>query len=227
MKEKLSVLGRGIYDLSEAARYAELHPNRVVSWFRPRGHMLDQPVFSSDYAALGMPRMVSFLNLIEILVVGQFRKSDVPLSEIRTAYDILRVDLKTDYPFSHRYLYAHGGKIFAKVVEEMGKTVLYEVVKRQGFSEELMKEHLEHIDYSKTSNLAERWRIARGIVIDPSISFGRPTVEGRATETLVLAKAFSANNEDAGFVGELFGVSRVDVENAVAFEKRFGAKKAA
>ncbi len=189
--------------------------------------MIERPVFASDYAGMGMQKAISFLNLVEILVVGQFRSKGVSLQEIRRAYVLLREDLKTNHPFSHKNLYAHSGKVFARVAEENNSTTLYAVVQRQEFSEEVMRGHLQPIDYNRASLQAERWHIAQGVIIDPCISFGSPVVEGKGTTTLVLAKEYWANDENAGLVANLYDVRPDDVQNAVDFESRFGRRRAA
>lgn len=94
--------------------------------------------------------------------------------------------------------------------------MLSEVVSQQLFFP-MVRERLEKIEYAEDSELATRWQIAKGIVIDPDISFGQPVIHGTGVTTFVAARSYLANDRNADLVGELFGITPNDVLDAVAF----------
>ena len=216
------ILGRGIYTIRDAARYTRLPYQRISRWFRSAEAMQWSPVFMSDYGSIDSENAISFLDLVDVHVAGRFRGRGVSLQKIRKAYNILREDLETEHPFCHRNLYEHGGDIFAKVFDAIGGPMLYEVIKRQGFSQEAMREHLTRIDYADTTLLAERWRIFPGVVIDPCITLGRPVIESTGLATRVLASGYHGNDQDETFVASFYEVTPADVLTAVHFEEKYG-----
>src|SRR5690606_11737994 len=95
------LLGKGVYTVNEASRLTAVSPRRIVSWFSgwDRGA---GPLLRGDYDGLvSGRRLLSFLDLIEVYVVGRLRDRNVTLQSIRKAYAELHRYLKTDHPFSH------------------------------------------------------------------------------------------------------------------------------
>lgn len=141
---------------------------------------------------------------------------------IRAAHTALKVDLQTDHPFAHRSIYTDGRKVFAVAAAHMADPVLTEVVSRQTFFPRV-RERLKPIEYSPSSQLAERWKISPGVVIDPAVAFGQPVVAGTGVATLIVATSYAANRKSAALVEDLFGISEQNVLDAVRFEERHAA----
>lgn len=222
------MLGKGIYILAEISRLTEIHPARVRSWLKQRnngsGH---SPLFSSDYMPADGDYASSFLDLIDVLIAGQFRdKYQVSMSVVKKAHRVLKEELNTDHPFCHSDLHTDGKNIFTLAANKVGDKILSEVVSHQQFFIHVL-EPLSHIDYEDASKLAKRWRIAQGIVVDPSISLGKPVVEGTGTTTHVIANQYYANNQETSLVADLYGISDQDVHNAVSFEDRYWGRQVA
>jgi uncharacterized protein (DUF433 family) len=222
------MLGQGVYTLTEVSRLTDLHPNRVRSWFkqRPDGSGYG-PVFQSDFQPVDGDYAVSFFDLIDVLVAGTFRDQfDVPMQVVRRAHGLLQTRLKTKHPFCHNELYTDGRDIFLCAANQLNEEILSEVVSRQQFFL-YIRERLHHIDYDELTKLARRWKITKGVVIDPLISMGKPTVENAGVTTYVIANQYEANAKDATLVADLYGISQKDVANAVNFEKWFRRRPAA
>ena len=99
-----TILGRGIYDYSEAGRLIGVSGQRIAAWFRGRSSGRG-PVLHGDYAdELPNQRVISFLDLIEASVVSKLRDHGVSLIGIREAYGVLAKDHETSHPFSHEGL---------------------------------------------------------------------------------------------------------------------------
>ncbi len=222
------MLGQGVYTVAEASRLTDLHPNRVRSWFKQRSDGSGcGPVFESDYQPVNGDYAVSFYDLIDVLVAGAFRdRFHVPMQVVRRTHSLLQTQLGTKHPFCHNDLYTDGRTIFLCAANDLHEEVLSEVVSRQQFFLHI-KEKLHHIDYNEITKLARRWKIAKGVVIDPLICMGKPTVENSGVTTYVIANQYEANARDAELVGDLYGISQNDVANAVTFERWYRRRYAA
>jgi len=222
------MIGLGIYTLAEVSRLTEVHPSTVRTWFKGRSDRAGSgAVFRSDYQPIGDDYAVSFLDLIDVLVAGQFRfRYKVPMRVVRRAHELLQDDLNTNHPFCHANLHTDGKRIFRSVADRLGEENLSDVVSRQQFFLHI-KEKLDHIDYSEITKLAHRWRIANGIVVDPSICMGKPIVEHTGITSYVVASQYYANMKDAALVADLYKLSENDVINAVKFEQRHGRRHVA
>ncbi len=218
----------GIYTLAEVSRLTELHPSRVRSWFKPRIKGAERKtIFHSDYEVVDHDFAVSFYDLIDVLVAGQLRDVyKVSMPTVRRAHTLLQKILTTKHPFSRSDIYTDGKKIFVYAANELGEQKLSDVISNQQFFVHI-KEKLSHIDYSRATQLAERWRIADGILVDPIKSLGKPTIENTSITTFVIAKQFCANSKNASLVADLYDISETSVEKAVKFEERYGCLRAA
>ena len=222
------MIGQGIYTLAEVSKLTEVHPSTVRTWFKGRSDRTGRgPVFQSDYQPIGNDYAVSFLDLIDALVAGQFRfQYNVPMRIVRRAHELLQRDLETPHPFCHTNLHTDGKHIFRLMADKLGEEKLSDVVSRQQFFLHI-KEKLDHIDYSEVTKLAHRWRIATGIVIDPSISMGKPVIQNTGVTTYVIANQYRANINNSALVADLYKITENDVVNAVNFEQKYGQRRVA
>lgn len=220
-------LGLGIYTMADAARYTGVHPATLRSWFCGRRDGIGKgPVFRSDYRRVGSQFSLSFLDMIDALVAVQFRGCGVKMCVVRSAFLVLQKRLATQHPFCHNNLYTDGEAIILYSANEVGDEILDEVVSCQQLFLHI-KEQLEHVDYSRTTNLAERWRIAEGVTIDPTICRGRPVARSTGVTTFVLAQAYRANRQDEDVVSDLFNLSSETVLRAVEFEEAISKRRVA
>ncbi|MGA2232195.1 MAG: DUF433 domain-containing protein [Tepidisphaeraceae bacterium] len=214
------MLGLGIYHLDEVSAYTGIPKPTLRSWFKPRSdHVGRGPVFASDYRALNGDYAVSFLNLIDAYVLSFFRKRGVKPAVIRRAYTILQAELHTTHPFAHADLCTDGNSIIRES-KKAGRINLIDVIDRQMVFSELQP-YMDRIDYGSATRLAEAWRIANGVVIRPTVGFGKPVIENTGISTYVIANQFKANKRDAGLVARLFDIAESDVVNAVEFEAKY------
>ena len=219
------MIGEGIYILSEVSRLTEINYARARSWFKHRVDGVGRgPIFESDYPSVGGDYAVSFLDLIDVLVAGRFRSHyNVPMKIVRGAHALLQEELGTKHPFCHSDLYTDGKTIFISTANKLGEEKLREVVSRQQFFLHI-KEKLDYIDYSDMNKLASRWRIAEGVVLDPKISMGKPTIEGTGITTHVISNQYFANMKNTTLVADLYGINESNVVNAVKFEEFYSRR---
>ena len=79
---------------------------------------------------------------------------------------------------------------------------------------------LHEFDYEEEhEGLALKWHLAgrtSPVIIDPRIAFGTPTVKG--TPTWIIKGRWDAGESDTD-IAEDFGIDKVDVREALKFEK--------
>lgn len=216
-------LGCGSYRVAEVARYTGLAASTVRAWFRGRSDRKGRgPVFRSDLQIISGVFSVSFRDMIDALVAGQFRTFGVRMSVVRRAYDHLRATLGP-HPFCHQDLYTDGRAIIIRTAHAISQKRLEEKLSDAVSGQALfsqIKTQLQHVRYSPQNALAESWRIDKGVVIDPRRCFGRPAIEHTGISAFVVARAYFANRRDAELVGDLFEIPVDAVHDAVRFESR-------
>lgn len=222
-----TLIGIGTYGIPEASRLARVHPRTASRWMRGSGSTKRGRIFRPDLPVVGNRHALSFLDLIDLLVVGRFREEGVSFQSVRRVYDRLSATLNTTHPFGHSRLLTDGRTIFTETLDQLGDEHLEEVLSGQKAMPDVLRPYLKQIVYSPDTNKAARWNIADGIVIDPDRAFGKPIVAEEGTTTFVLAHAYWANDRNVDLVSDLYDVSTEAVIRAVEFETEFDARHAA
>ncbi len=206
-------LGKGVYDVAEAARLADVAPRLARRWFAPASR---SNAVGRDYESVDGHLAMSFLELIELRVVGWLRAQGVALGDIRQLHVVLGKRWGTTHPFAHRRLLTERRAIIDG--SENGRVGRPPALARPDAMASLRR-RLRGIAYDADSNLARRWCIAPGVVIDPQLRFGKPIVAHGGISTLILYRAYVANREDVAFVARLFETTPRAVRAAVQFER--------
>src|ERR1700730_736649 len=105
------------YRYSEAARLTGTTSQTISRWYRgysAPGHSM-RPVLPSDGTAL-----LSYLQLIEVAFVVDFRRAGVKLDRLRQAHDYCRKTFSSEYPFAQRKFKTDGVHVFAEFMEHEG-----------------------------------------------------------------------------------------------------------
>lgn len=214
-----TVLGRGIYSLADAAALTDLKRSRIREWFRIRTQKpYRKPLFVSDYDPIDGEFAISFLDLVDVFVVGTLRDHGVTMRTLRRVYERLRRDWKVDHPFCREEIRTDGKDVFLRSTDKEGREELTEVLTRQRVFPEIIAPFLKRIDYDRVALIALRWHIATGVVVDPAICFGKPVAEGAGIPTRILAAAYQANGQDAGLVARWYNIRPEHVLAAARFE---------
>jgi uncharacterized protein (DUF433 family) len=216
--EIMDFLDHGIYTMTEAARLIELHPARIRDWFDGRDK---SPVFKADYEA--SEKLISFLDLIDALVATKLIERGFSVQALRTVYHRLEKNFKCLHPFAHKELLTDGHSIFVRELSETGEEGLIESLNNQRMFPKIMKPFLEKIEYDSVSQLASRWNIDKGIIIDPKLCLGKPVVKNIFVSTRILSREYLANNRNAKLVASWYEVQPKDVTAAFRFEQRLAA----
>jgi uncharacterized protein (DUF433 family) len=222
-------LGAGIYPAGEAARLAQLEPQRLRRWvagytFRGRAgeRRSSSPVFKNEARHDGQHLVLSFLDLIEACFVKVFLDHGVSLHTIRLVAEDAVALFKTTHPFCVKRFETDGETILARLRDERaeGGERLLDLKRRHFVFPAVFNPLLKTLDYD-TSGDAVRWW-PRGketpVVLDPKRAFGAAIVERSCVPTRALFDAHVAG-ETPDSIAKWFRVDLDEVRAAISFEK--------
>ena len=207
-----------LYTFSEAAHLAHVSTQTVRNWLR--GYATKY----GDVAPLFRPSkeqgpMVSFFQLIEIVVAARFRKAQrVKFPTVRRAYNNLKAETRLEHPFAHAQLEALGGHIVQYLREDKLDANLRAVdTPEQWTLPQLVAETIQQFEYDP--DLVRRWYpVGKSIpiVVDPAISTGLPTILGRGVTVGAIYRRFKAHQR-MDFIAGDFDIDRDVIEEVVRY----------
>jgi uncharacterized protein (DUF433 family) len=214
--QKIDVRFEPAYQLSEAARYLHVPQKTIWNWFRG---LNENPVL--DLAPSEPSTYVSFIGLAEAHVLSSMRTTHgVPLQRIRRALEHLKHRFDSAHPLVEFEFQTDGLDLF---VEEIGSLTNVSRYGQTGMRE--LKLYLSRIDrgddglpvrlYPFTQNKIET--DPRIIVIDPSVSFGRPMIRRSGITTSAVAERFKSG-ESVLSLAEDFNREAAEIEAAIRSE---------
>ena len=211
-----------MYTFGEAGHLAHVSASAVRNWLLGyTGHYGEAvtPLFREPSTG---GAMVSFLQLIEIVVAGNFRKAErVGFQTVRRAYENARTQWNIEYPFAHLRIEALGGHIVQWLRSERpGPSMQALDGPRQWTLPGLVLETLAQLDWE--SDLAARWYpIGKSvqIVVDPRITSGLPTIAGRGVTVDIIHRRFKAGQR-LDYIAEDFALELALVEEAIRYAEK-------
>ena len=212
----------GMYTLPEAARLAKVSPRTVRNWLFgfPNQPSTVRPLFD---APNGQGAMVSFLQLVEVVVAGRLRKAErASFKTVYQAYRNAKQEYPYEYPFAHLELRAIGGHI-VHFIHGQPHEVSYQALDQplQWTLPGLVEELMEQIHYDSDS-LAAQWSpLGKDvpIIIDPRFSAGAPTIVGRGVTVQAIHSRFKAGLL-IDFIAEDLVLERTLVERALQYAEQ-------
>jgi uncharacterized protein (DUF433 family) len=213
------------YTIAETTRLTGLSRGRVSRYlrgYRYEGGELD-PVISRSIPAEST--YASFLNLIDLLFVKKFLESGFSLQLIRKALDDARVHLGTPH-FARSTFFTSIKDIVLQLPDSSDMVTL--LTGGQMAMSIVIDEFYEKLDFEKITNFkfVRRW-YPRGkegyIVIDPTISYGRPTIKGSGIATENIFDLYLGENKRVEPVKSWFQIPGHHIEAAVNFETSLAA----
>lgn len=213
-----------MYSFTEAAHLADVSTGTVRNWlfgYSVRDKEVG-PLFSTPP---DQGPMVSFLQLIEIVVAGKFRKAEhVSFQGVRKAYENARTEYNLDFPFAHLKLEAIGGHIVHRLHADRPGTSLQALDEPQQWTlPGLILDMISQLDYDY--DLAARWYPVGKevpIIVDPKMSSGIPTVLGRGVTVGALRKRWKSGLR-IEFIAEDFGLEPSLVEQVLQYAEQVAA----
>jgi len=218
------------YGIAEAAHYLRIPVATLRSWVRGRSYPTDAgPKYFKPVIILPDPDLgsLSFVNLVEAHVLDAIRREHrVPFPNVRSAVDYVQQHFHSKHPLAEQKFETDGVNLFVSrfqqfiSVSESGQLAV----------RELIKAHLRRIEHDAAGLAARLYPFTRKddldqpkiVVIDPLISFGRPTIAGTGIATSILAERYKAGDSMDALADD-YGCQRAEVEEAVRCELALAA----
>lgn len=220
-----------LYGIGEAASYLAIPPSTLTTWAygyqRRRGSgssVRAEPVITAVRPADRNGPAVPFIGLAEAYALAAFRNAGVPMQRIRPAIDVLGRELGLEYALASQRLYTDGAEVLYDYAKHAGDTPegefageLVVVRNNQRVFSEVVDLYLKRIDfaadgYARLIRLPQ-YRVAK-VTVDPDHAFGRPRFTNGGASVDDVIDLFRAG-ELVDTVAEEFGLSRVEVEDAI------------
>lgn len=170
---------------------------------------------------------LSFVNLVEAHVLDAIRREyRVPLANVRSALDYAQKQLRSKHPLAEQSFETDGVNLFVSRFERL----ISASESGQLAIRELIKAHLRHIEHDASGVAARLFPFTRQngldqprlVVIDPLVSFGRPSIAGTGIATSMLAERYKAGDSMDALADE-YGCERAQIEEAVRCELALAA----
>jgi uncharacterized protein (DUF433 family) len=163
----------------------------------------------------------SFLDLVDLIVVKEFLKRGFKLPTLRKALDEAREYLGTHH-LGRNVFFTSGNQ---GIILELPKdgTMIALLTGGQAAMPEIIRPLSDELEFEDVTEFgfASRW-YPRGtdglIVIDPEISFGRPTLIGRGVATSNIYDLFLGENSEVEPAANWFNIPAPHIQAAVQFE---------
>ncbi len=216
------------YTVPQAARLASVSLATVRGWLRgsdaPTRRM--ELVFGASAGRKGDPLVLSFLQLMEIVVVAQFRRGitgrrSLSLERLRRAHAFARRSWQgLEYPFASLHLKEMGGHVLHEFDEtNPNGAALALDMGGQWAPPGFVTHTLESFDFSHVDRLAERWYPAGRdvpIVLDPHIGAGRMTIQGSGITVDTIYRRFRAG-QTIEFLASDYDLDETAIEEAIRY----------
>jgi len=215
-----------IYSVGDAAGYLHIPAATLRSWVAGRSYPTADGIASFPPlipASSTHSGLLTFNNLVEAHMLRALRtRYGVPIRHVRPALSYAESELGINRLLLSEELQTSGGEIF---LEKFGQLINLSK-SGQLAVKKLLEAHLKRVERDEdelpktlypflTGELADG---PRTIVIDPRLSFGRPTVAGTGISTAVLAQRIDAGETVADLACD-YGMDSARIEEAIVYEK--------
>lgn len=219
-----SVDAKGIYTAPAAARLLGETPAKIRRWaFGYRRHGVERPpAITTDVAALDGVRILTFLELVELMFIQGLLATGLSWPKVREASRVA-ADLleKERHPFATKRWFADAAALYLQLGQEHNEELLIEVAGHAQLAmPSVLRPYLTQLEFG-ASGLAQRW-FPRGptipIVVDPQRAFGMPVTArgGVPTETIA---ALHRAGDPIEAIAAWYRLDEAEVAAAVEFEK--------
>lgn len=219
----VSILDRPVYGLGEAAGLLGLRSDRTRAWLDgyDRLGVRYAPVIREEPTG---EDIVTWGEFVELGYLREYRRKGVPLQRLRPVIDELRREFATPYPLATARPYVLGKELVLKVQEENELPPAIAIVIRSG-QQVLLADDANRFFKKVEFDAPEAGDVRRirpagpasPVVIDPLVRFGRPSVQGTATERLW--ELFDAG-ESVAQIAAGYDMADELVRAAVAYEEQ-------
>ena len=219
-----AVDARGIYTASSAARLLGETPAKIRRWafgYRRNG-VARPPAITTDVAALDGVRIITFLELVELMFIKGLLATGLSWPKVREASRVAARLLENErHPFATRRWFADAASLYLQLGQEHDEELLIEVAGHAQLAmRPVLQPYLTQLEFGATG-VAQRW-YPRGpttpILVDPQRAFGMPITARGGVPTETIAALHSAGDR-IETIAAWYRIDEAEVAAAVEFEK--------
>lgn len=213
------------YGIPEVALYLGIPVATLRSWVMGRHYPVsDGKRFFAPIIEIAdrKTRRLSFINLVEAHVLNAIRREhEIRLPKIRQAIAFLKNRLHSKHPLADQQFETDNLDLF---VQKYGQLIN---ITREGqlAMRTVLQSFLKRIKRDAQGMPVKLYLFTRrgedtepmAVVVDPTVSFGRPVLEGTGIPTTVLAERYKAG-DSLDELAEDYGRQRKEIEEAIRYE---------
>jgi len=204
-----SLVDVGVYDAQEISHLLAQNVDCIVRWSVPDGKGRPAIVPPS------LDRAFSFVDLVSFAVVAELWGRLVSEVEMRNGVALLMQETGYDKPLAQQQVIEVLATCGTSLIANLGGG-WFDIGKGgQGAFEEVLLVYLKAISYDDLG-VAQRWRPAPLVVLDPRVQAGTPCIEGTRIPTQVVATMLDTDSAET--VGEELDLTVEQVHAAANFE---------
>jgi len=220
---ELNIYNIPTYSITDSSRYLNIPLPTLRTWLNGRKYDTKQgkqnflPLIQRPSAQMSQ---LSFTNLIEAHILRVIRTiHNISLDKVRITLDYISEKFNTNHPLATKQFSTDGVDLF---LEEVGHLVN---VSRSGqlAMKEILQQLLTRVEWDE-NNLATRLypeldhiNDDKILIIDPHISFGKPTIKGTGIPTRAIAELYDAG-DSIEEIAEDYDCKVIDIKQAILFE---------
>lgn len=219
-----------LYYPAEVSRLVKISTTRVNRWLEGYEYEYESetkkqpPIVKKKWKDDYYNNYASFYDLVDLLFVKHFLEYGISLQKLRKAFNEAEQIIGTPH-FVHQIFFTDGKKICLKI-KDKGGAILELLSNGQWVIRPIIEELAHHVDFDSTTKFVCRWFPPAGdhlVVLDPWVSFGRPTIyrKGIVTENIYDLYVAEGNKEQS--VCNWMGLEHKEVLAAVKFEEHLAA----
>ncbi|WP_353932733.1 DUF433 domain-containing protein [Okeanomitos corallinicola TIOX110] len=210
------------YSISDAAKYLRIPAGTIRSWIAPisNGSQFSKKLILTQDIK---PKLLSFINLVEIHVLRAIRKHhQMQRDKVRIALDEIEDQLQLSHFLAREQFRSHGVDLFIEKYSSLinNASEYWRTDLKNAFNT-----HFQRIEFDKNGLAIKLFPFTcsqeednpRIVVIDPRIAFGRLVIAETGIPTTVLAERLKAGEsiEDLAFD---YNCDRLKIEEAIRCE---------
>ncbi len=222
---ELNIYNIPTYSITDASRYLNIPLPTLKTWLNGRkyptnaGNKYFLPIIQRPNS---QNSQLSFTNLIEAHILRVIRTiHNIQLDKVRFALDYISQQFNTNHPLVTKQFSTDGVDLFIEQVENLInvtrsgqlaiKTVLTNLLNRIEWDQENIATRLYPIINNSLDD--------KILIIDPHISFGKPTITGRGIPTKIIAQLYDAG-DSIELIAQDYDCSVFQIEKAILFESQ-------
>jgi uncharacterized protein (DUF433 family) len=204
-----TLIDSGVYDAGEVGYLLAQHADAIVRWSVPDGQ--GRPAI----VAPSLVRAFSFIDLVSLAVVKELWGRNISEKDMRAGVAFLQQETGHEKPFAHKdvigLLATSGASLLMSLAGGW-----YDIGRGgQGAFENVVRLYFKTVSYDDLG-VAQLWRPAPLVVLNPKIQAGAPCLAGTRVPTAIVNEMLATDPADV--VAADLNLTEDQVRAAVEFE---------